>query len=241
MVTARICENWDMKLPDMNGNEWFLNWVLRDPNQVSHHLTAGWMAWRALSLTYAADGASSAREYFGGIGAQSLMIEDLFDPDDHDVMDRAPAAVKHLLSVLPVAQVYEADSYDPKNTEQADLVGLDFGDLTAWRTRPGEKHYDLLDRVFTLEPAGVVLTDVAGPRLHLHKSRYESLLGKGTCIDYPTYLGALADRIEDLWGYSLVAGFWHRWSTVMALVPTGAAPRGVFVPTPESPVGLVLL
>ena len=53
------------------------------------------------------------------------------------------------------------------------------------------------------------------------------------------YLEALADRLEGLYGYTMIGGFTHRWSTVMALAPYSE--RGSFVPTPRNPIGLEIV
>lgn len=229
-----ICERWTQYVEPPT-EKWFLDYVVRAPRDSGIHLAAGWHAYRALAgLGLQAE---SAVEYFGGMGAQSLMIQELFKPSRHWVYDYSREAVEHVLAQVEGVLAEQADSYHPAAYAAADLVGLDFGDLTVWKTREGEQHRDLLDRVFLLgEPKGVVLTDVACRYLHLHRERYETLLGAGTCASYPAYLEALADRLEELYGYVMVAGFYHRWSTVMALVPGGR--RGSFVPTPDLPVGL---
>lgn len=240
--TARICERWDMEIavPATEHNEWFLDWVLRAPTKAGVHLTAGWHAYQSLLRVYGPGDIYDAVEYFGGMGAQALMIQHLFDPSQHTVMDYAPEAALHMRTVLPDwVEVRQADAYH--SFVRADLVGLDFGDLTAWKTRDGEPHRVLMDRVFAAEPKAVVLTDIACRYLHLHQKRYETLLGPDTCGSYGTYLRALLARIEALYGYSLVAGFWDRWSTVMALVPSDKVTGpGELVETPESPRGLVL-
>lgn len=232
-----ICEQWTIYCEQPDSEEqWFLDYVLRSPRDAGIHLTAGWHAYRALAELGVE--AETALEYFGGMGAQSMMIQELFKPSMlHVVYDNSAEAVDNISRNLeyPVVAI-QADSYKPGSWQAVDLVGLDFGDLTVWKTREGEKHRDLLDRVFAGKPEGVVLTDVACRYLHLHRERYETLLGAGSCASYPEYLEALADRLEELYGYVMVAGFWHRWSTVMALAPAGS--RGEFIPTPESPVGL---
>lgn len=227
-----LLERWTQYVPAPD-EEWFLEWALRAPRDAGVHLTAGWHAYSALAQLQV----SSAVEYFGGLGAQSLMIQELFKPEVHVVYDYSNEAVNHIDVHVPNATVIQADSYDPVwNQPFADLVGLDFGDLTVWKTREGEKHRALMDRVFAEDPKGVVLTDVACRYLHLHRERYETLLGWGTCGNYPDYLDALAARIEELYDYTMVGGFYHRWSTVMAFSRTGeAAP---FVPTPATPIGL---
>lgn len=244
MIVANICERWGMTLqPPAEGDEWFLDWVLRSPKEVSGHLAASWHAY--LSLTpYFEDGEiEQVREYFGGMGAHALMIQELFAPTHHIVMDYSPDAVAHLQRVLdPPAQAMISDAYDSDSTQPADLVALDFGDLTVWKTREGEPHRELLDRVFAHHPRAVTITDIAGPRLHLQRERYETLLGVGTCATYEGYLEALAYRMGTLYDYTLVAGYTHRWSTVMAFVPSADNGMiGSFHPIPASPIGLELL
>jgi hypothetical protein len=232
-VELTILERWTMSVEEPK-QEWFLNWALRSPRGASAHLTAGWHAYRALAGLH--PNVHTAMEYFGGLGAQSLMIEELWAPRYHGVYDTSTEAVRHIAAHVPGVFVMEADSYNPVHYDEADIVGLDFGDLTAWKTREGTQHRALLDRVFAGEPKGVVLTDVAARYLHLHRRKYESLLGEGTCVNYPAYLGALAHRLEELYGYWMVGGFYHRWSTVMAFSRTGQP--AAFVPTPAAPIGL---
>jgi hypothetical protein len=236
---ARIVERFTMQLDsDPGRGEWFLDYVLRSPKQAGIHLTAGWLALQSLKDFEF----KSCREYFGGMGAQALMVQKLFKPFDHTVLEYSEQAIHHLSRVLPPeAMEIHADSYNPISVRPADLVMLDFGDLTVWKTREGEKHRELLDRVFELEPKAVVFTDIACRYLHLHRERYESLLGAGTCGSYPAYLMNLLNRFEALYDYTLVRGYWDRWSTVMALVPSSLHRTSILAPTPASPVGLELL
>lgn len=243
MTTATIVERFTMDLGETppERDSWFLDYVLRSPKHAGVHLTAGWMALNSLKSVYkGADDISFCWEAFGGMGAQALMVQRLFNLDMHVVNEYNPDAVDHLRRVMPRGvYVTEGDSYANPNLG-ADLVVLDFGDLTAWKTRDGEQHRVLLDQVFAHEPKAVVFTDIACRYLHLHRERYETLLGPGTCSSYETYLNALLARLQVLYGYRLVEGFHDRWSTVMALVP-GDMEYGVScVPTPASPVGLKL-
>lgn len=211
-----VCDLWEIELPKQTANPWFLDWYLRSPGEVHKHLWAGWAAYRSISEL----DIDSATEYFGGIGAQSRMIQELWGPERHYVFDYNRDAAEHLRATLPPpVAAWQADSYDPVSFRRAELVGLDFGDLTVWRTREGEPHRQLLDRVFSSEPKAVVLTDIAGPRLHLQRERYETLLGPGSCESYETYLEAFLARLTALYGYSCAGGAWHRWSAVMALTP----------------------
>ena len=239
---ARVIERYTIPLeqPADNHEEWFMDWVLRSPKEAGRHLTAGWLAYGSLQGIPI----SSAHECFGGMGAQSLMIEDLFSPQIHTIGEYSLDAVDHLarlLEPMPGVLVSQLDAYVDE-LPVAELYGLDFGDLTAWKTRDDQPHRKLLDRVFANEPKAVVFTDIACRYLHLHVDRYESLLGPGTCSSYGTYLRAFLARLEVLYGYSLLAGYWDRWSTVMALVPSELVTgRGSLQEIPEHPVGLELL
>lgn len=242
---ARICERWTMQLEDPTpGDEWFLDWVLRSPKQAGRHLTAGWLALRSLLDVYAPTDIRSCREYFGGMGAQALMVEDLFwTGDKHHVMEFSREGVKHLERVLPPSvNPFWGDAYDPiyHKHRPADLVMLDFGDLTAWKTREGERHRQLLDAVFDTKPKAVVLTDIACRYLHLHRARYSELLGL-ECANYEVYLCGLLQRLRSLYGYTLVRGYMDRWSTVMALVPDHPNLPMELIETPAHPVGLDLI
>lgn len=232
-----ICERWTQYVQEPK-EKWFLDYVVRSPKDAGIHLTAGLHCYQQLAWNHNLE-VGSAVEYFGGMGAQSMMIREIWSPERHTVYDYSQEAVQHVKDQVEGVWVREADSYDPAHFLPADLVGLDFGDLTVWKTREGEKHRELLDRVFLAGPKAVVLTDVACRYLHLHRERYETLLGEGSCGTYPDYLEALGDRLEELYDYRVVAGYHHRWSTVMALVPIRSwTRRAEFVPTPDSPVGL---
>lgn len=236
MHDVTICERWPMKLArEPDGS--FLDWVLKSPKEASKHITAGFLAYRSLYTVYEGREMRSAREYFGGIGAQSLIIRALWRPVYHTITDNNPGAVSHLRRELRAINVRLADAYDPAEAEYADLVGLDFGDLTAWRTRLGEPHRALLNRVFDPHPKAVVLTDVAGPRLALQRDRYENLMHRD-CSTYVSYLWALVNRLTEIYDYKLHRGYYDRWSAVMAFVPNGVGDLGYLHPKPERPVGL---
>ena len=239
---ARVLERYTIELdqPEDKRDEWFMDWVLRSPKEAGRHLTAGWLAYGSISDL----DISTVHECFGGMGAQSLMIQELFAPQSHTVGEFSLDAVDHLKKLLAPVGVtaLKLDAYNVAALPKVDLYGLDFGDLTAWKTRDGQPHRLLLDAVFANNPKAVVFTDIACRYLHLHRERYESLLGPDTCSSYGTYLRALLARLEVLYGYSLVAGCWDRWSTVMALVPTELAPgRGSLQENPGVPHGLELL
>jgi hypothetical protein len=246
-IIAHIVEKFVMEIeePEEGHDEWFLDWVLRSPKNAGRHLTAGWLGLNRLKEVYRGDEIQTCDEWFGGMGAQALMADRLFNLRNHWVGEFSRDAVAHLelaLSGLSGIEVFWRDAYAKGSPAPAvDLEIVDFGDLTAWKTREGELHRILLDDIFATEPKAVLLTDIACRYLHLHRERYETLLGEGTCGSYENYLNAFQKRIQRLYGYVPAVTHYDRWSAVMALVPQGAAPWGELVPTPASPVGLEIL
>lgn len=247
MTTATLYGKWDVTFPRLDpDNPWFLDWVLRSPSQVSRHLTAGYHAYDQLRrLGIRVD---RALECFGGIGGQSYLIRRFWSPAQHVVWDYSRPAVEYLRDAVPAATVQQRDSYNTPLPFPPDLVGLDFGDLTVRRTLPGEPQRGLLDRVLTnYRPRAVVITDItditdiAGPRLGLQRANYERILGPGTCADYLTYLNSLVQWVRNTYGYRLLAGYHHHWSTVMAFTPADFDdPQYGLLPTPTDPTGLEL-
>jgi hypothetical protein len=211
---------------------WFADWAIRRPADSSRHVTAGWHA--LSSLKDAGYVFSSVLEMFGGMGCQALIAERLFMPAEHVIRDWNPAAARHLRRVLPECTVEQADSYALTGTN-ADLVIADFGDLTALQMIRGRARY-LLDAIFSGKPKAVVLTDIAGARLHLQAERYAKLLDHD-CGSYPEYLAGLSAWIRKTWGYRTLSCYEHRWSAVMALVP-GDGENAAPAPVPDRPAGI---
>jgi hypothetical protein len=210
-----IFDRWRLEFPEGSEEGWFLEYVLRSPKGASNHLNAGRLCYEALADTGIE--INSAFEVFGGIGGNSLIVEDLWSPLVHIVNEYDLQAVDALVNNLgDDMTVSYADAYRSDFDPTADLVTLDFGDLTAWKTREGQSHRALLDKTFSAGPKAVLVTDIASRYLHLHRSRYESLLGEGTCDTYPHYIEALASRIQKLYDYNLWVGYIDNWSTVMA-------------------------
>ena len=67
-TTARICDKWDIELPEPGDKPWFLDWALKSPQQVGLHLTAGWLVLRAVGHSSAGPQIESVHEFFGGLG-----------------------------------------------------------------------------------------------------------------------------------------------------------------------------
>ncbi len=245
-MTLYICERWEMPTPVAAHNEWFADWALRKPNEVSRHLTMGYHALHSLDFLQDVE---SVHESFGGIGAQALMIEELWPAARHTVYDFSRAATNYMNENLPLRpgfEIFNADAYHPHNFVTAEVQVADVGDLTAhrWHLDPYKRW---LDHTFQSDARAVVLTDIAGRLLHLHKLTYSKALGRADWGDngietYEEYLWALADMVTRRYGYHMISTFYHRWSAIQVFVPFDPGPIAPHLThAPATPVGLVIL
>lgn len=216
--------------------KWFGDYLEADQRSVFRNVQCGEQVYRELAEIVEPVDVHSAVEYFGGMGFQSAIIQKHFAPQSHTVFEISEEAVAYLQGEAEQngeeIDVVLGDAYDRDQALRADLVGLDYGDSTVWRMRAGEKQRELLDRVVSLSPRAFVMTDIAGPRLHLQRERYETVLGSGSCSSLEVYLSSLTDFVSAETGYSFDMCVYTRWSAVMSFVSPeyAARARGVIRP-----------
>lgn len=245
-MKAKILDKWTVDLPETTpGEPWWLDWALRSPKEAGRHIQALQKATLAVAREAYLSGVpvSSVWESFGGLGAQALIVEEYLVPETHTVCDYSGAAALHLTQELPPhVDVQVRDAYSaPEDLPPADFYALDFGDLTAHKLKPGQRHRALLDAVVSKDPRFFTITDIACRYLHLHRESYDEILGAGSSTSYQRYLEAICAWVTRTYGYVLLEGHNHRWSTVMAF-SRDAASEGVILPLDESgEPGLVLL
>lgn len=238
-----ICEQWELNLanPAEDDFKWsYVNYLTKN-KAASQHFTNTYHLYKILLEHYQPSDIRSITEYFGGVGAESIIAHNLVNPYEHTVIEFGEHAAKHLANELPrPIEVIHADAFAPESHVPADLVSLDWDNGTVWRTREGEPHRGLLDRVFADKPRAVLMSDQAARYRHLNVERYESLLGKGTCCNYPSYIVAYAQRIEELYGYRLRAAYYRSVSSKMLFLPRNMVDKVTVQPVEASPVGMSL-
>lgn len=220
-MKAVVVERWEIPLPERTeGDKWFLDWVIAQPNMLGRHLAASWIAFESINTKV-----KSALEVFGGIGGQSLIISDVFKPKLHAAMEVSEEAYRHLernKKLLGLNTVWHADAYKdgvpwkhPSDERDGwDFVSMDFGDFTVRWLEDGHRR-DLIDSVLDRNPEAFTITDIAGPYLHLQRGVYERILGGGAGDSHASYLEALIGRIESVFGYQFTGGGYHRGSAVL--------------------------
>lgn len=231
----KICGKWEMQTPTSEHNEWFADWAIRRPNEVSRHLTMGYHALQELRDIPAA----SVHESFGGMGAQAMMAEEMWPDALHTVRDFSPAAVQYLTENLPLREgleILSGSSYDPAEFIEADIQILDCGDGTAHTMVKNPELKGLLDHTFVSKPKAVVWTDIAGRLLHLHLKTYRKVIGPFT--NYEEYLFGVGELVARTYGYFPTVTYRERWSSITVFLPEPDLIGHRIVDCPETPVGL---
>jgi hypothetical protein len=243
-LTALVCEKWKMDLhtpAGPPGEQWFLNWVMRKPKQSSVHVAAGWAAIKTARTHLASNPPQTAAEYFGGMGCWSIMLQHAFNLHTHNIIDSSALAVQHMQQALagfPTAHVKQDDAYSARM--KADLAVLDCGDMTAHRAINYSPLRNLLSDVFAQQPGAVILTDIAGPRLHLHRQLYARLLNHN-CNTYTQYMRGLHTYLHQTYNYGMLKCYMHTWSGVMVLQQGHAQlTSDAITHVPQLPIGLTL-
>ena len=219
-------------LPDLPARpgRWFADWVIRSPRDASIHIATSF----ATLCSVRPEDAFTVNEPFGGMGAQAALVEALFSPGLHTVSEVDPEAVEYLKLAVPEVRVGLRDAYsDPLLV--AGLQLLDFGDLTLHRMRTDPARRGLLEQAFGSEVTrAVVLTDIAGPRLHLHQRTYAG----EDCGTYPAYLRTMGRYIQETYGFAPRVTNYTRWSSVTLFEADHTGPHRVD-PTPDGVKGLL--
>jgi len=223
-VKLLVREKWEMEVADtVGGQPWFADWVSRKINDSSAHISAGATVLNRLAASV--EEPLRILEGFGGLGCQSLIAHDLWPRAGGTIYETSHEAVEHLRSVRNTILkgagigVHLSDAYMALDPDEDDVVLLDFGDMTASRMVAGGRYTTLLERVFHARPRAVVLTDIAGRLLHLHRDHYAKAL-RTEFEDYKGYLLAVGQYVRDRWGYYPLETSYQNWSAVMGFVPT---------------------
>jgi hypothetical protein len=228
MTEIEIMGSYRLTVPDPHpGDKWFLDWALHAPNQVGAHLRMGQAALRALAES--GFNPATVHHPFGGLGGQALVSWKLWPEARQTIDEFSPAAYEHLVRsfIRETNLIRLGDSYK-MSVPPADLYVADYGDNTAHRMADVKNPRRVLfERMLEHEPGAILLTDIAGPRLHMPKihASYQRATGaEFPSNDYLAYLSAYERWLAGTFGYYATDVFYQRWSSILVLRPDVGAP-----------------
>lgn len=207
LKTALICEKWNIVLDDQ-GKSGFFQYM--EPNEISRRSAA--MEWLLEDLPHAI----KVVEYFGGVGVQSVIIQGLLKPKTHHIFELDEDCIRQLKMLYdgnPFITVALGDAKETMGTIEADLVMLDYHNMTAKHLEEWETQ---LTAVFAKKPRWVELTDIAARYLHLHRPLYSSILG-AEVTDIQSYIRGISCYLWRKYGYSISKAAYKATSCYMLL------------------------
>lgn len=213
MPKGLICGKWEIPL------------LKAEPGTKSSflsHVNAGELSRRALCFEWLIDGIPEEKtwlEPFGGIGLQSIIIQNVAKPSSHLISDldaNCAAQVGSLMKDAPGVMTACGDALDIMTSlmPDADVVVLDFPNMTPhkfpiWR--------NVMDHVFLeRKPRLVEFTDVSPRFLHLHKAKYSETLGS-PIETKEDYILALSKYMHRHYEYSVVKAAYKSSTAYMCL------------------------
>jgi len=206
---ALICDKWEF--PIIDGQSGFFK-----------HTNISELSRRAICFEWLIDGVpkdKTVTEYFGGIGLQSVIIQNSMKPSRHSIFDIDPDCISQIASLYQDTEAVKVELQDAKEimgTSDDDVIILDFPNMTA-------KHYsewaEPLAAVFSKHPKLVEITDVGNRYLHLHRNLYSVLLGNNVDT-IPDYIEAISRYLYSLYGYSVIKAAYKSGTSYMFLGET---------------------
>lgn len=233
-LEVSVLDQWtfpieDDLLPGPGGLPWFASWVQRDLRQASRHVQMlNFILQHANQISK--NGLGDVYEPFGGIGAGALVVDHLPDREGkHYIGEISAQAAFHLDNLRGMGLLNHEDVIVCGNAYESwipkcDTAFLDFGDLTASKLT-GERLPYLQKIALSLRPRRMILTDIAGRLLHLHRGHYGRALGhdeewgERSLRTYPDYLYHEGQWIRRHLDYTPVRTVWQRWSSVTLYCP----------------------
>jgi hypothetical protein len=144
----------------------------------------------------------SVREYFGGVGLMSVILQNTLNITDHKVGELDEECVEQLSGDDRWIAVHEDAKQAMLDIEHHDLRICDCPSSSAiTMSKAWSKQYD---SVFSQEPLYVYWTDtsVSYP-LSINRTRYEALLGQDL-HDHTDYFQAFSEWLYKRHGYSII-------------------------------------
>ena len=169
-------------------------------------------------------------EYFGGIGAFSLFIQDILKPEVHEAYDIDENCVDIYSNTFPAVDVAVGDFYELAGID-TNVAVLDFETYTARTSITDDRDFDTVRKVFEASDV-VVLVDTAMGWLHLNYDVYSKLLHRS--IDSAdSYFQALSEYYYLNEGFAITTVASHARASYMALVRSDCIPRVKHIRAPK--------
>lgn len=192
------------KTPDKSS---FLYWVLERPAFAQAHAARQLFVFKQLKQHRTI---KTVKEFFGGAGLGTGIVQKLFDPGEHEVYEIAEECIEHLKNQAFSKNLivkYGDAKETLLNASYADLFFCDFPLFNPMHLLPWDAQ---IDNLFKHRPQAIYLNDTSFWSRHLHEARYGAALGTSPLKSDDEYIRAYSQMIHERYGYSVLAVAIHR-------------------------------
>ena len=213
-MNLTVDSQWPIVFADYDGADKtsFMWWTMKHLSSVRVHIAAQLHVYKALARH--TKEINAVTEFFGGCGFGTAMVQGIFQPAGHDVIDLDVNCVNHLQrqGFFGEVNVNQGDAKDAMLLPlHADLLVCDFFSFTPVRIPEWKPQ---LDNLFASNPKAVQITDTSLARTHLHRGRYGIALGE-TFQTRDEYFNAWNHWAQREYGYNLLAAGYREFAAMM--------------------------
>jgi len=168
---ALICGKWEMEFEMVTGTgkspgegESFMDRIQKRPQTVSDCVWGSYLLLRRLptGLRWV--------EFFGGVGIQTTLIQNLLVPVSHLVIERDELCYRHLQRQFPNVEIRHQDALEVLDSPPAaDIYILDWNAWTIHHWDRWERHWKGL---IEADPLGIIWWDTSKAFFHVNKNLY---------------------------------------------------------------------
>lgn len=208
MRVAKVCNEWEIIFSDLKTeddvslhNRSYLHYAASHKELVA---AKAWATKWLLEDIVDTNKEYSAREYMGGIGIQSLLIQNLFKIKKHTIGELDEGCIKHLSTndwkKTPIV-LHQNVNDAIKDDEHYDFKFADFPNSSILQITT--KWKNIFYKLFESKPTLVVWTDtsVTYP-MSIHGEKYSKILSSKISNKYE-YVNAYSFWLYDNFGYSI--------------------------------------
>src|SRR3990167_3647239 len=214
MARALVCNKWTLDIDDkylahVNGfgvkeAPFFVQLVKRIGDVSRGAIAAEWL------LSELPVG-KRVTEFFGGAGRNSLIVERILQPSQHNIYDMNTDCIEHLQTVfggVPHISVIHGDSAIAMMEADADIFLLDFNRWTLLQHLQEKLWYEQWRVLLSKTPLAFVWTDTSSGHFHLNKAHYSKHFG--VSIDSKeNYTRFISHWMEREFGYQITKAAYH--------------------------------
>lgn len=149
------------------------------------------------------DKINSVVEYFGGIGISGELIQNVFKPKNHIILEKDKECINILKQKFEgnsSVKIIECNSLEKMGDYRCEYISLDFPSYSLLKL---SRNIDMFKKIFDLSPKYVDITDTIFSYIGVHRKIYSDIVKKNI-ITFNDYIEEYSNFVEKNFGYKII-------------------------------------